>query len=206
LLGSVSDVYVSFNTGASIKVVDGASTAGNTFSFVLPTLTGATGTICVQEGAIYDLPFAIVHKIGLAPNQTGVAVQVPTPAVPMAPSQGATVSTTTDFTWTGGAGVSLFVADIPNPSGADTHYRVLTASKTARLPKYVTSTGIVVPASLPGAWHIETHGPYSTMDAATDVKGFVDPFDYSASIDGPVDRDGEMLMSAGRGFTTTANP
>jgi len=44
------------------------------------------------------------------------------------------------------------------------------------------------------------------MDAATDVKGFVDPFDYSAGIDGPVDRDGEMLMSDGRGFKTSANP
>ena len=49
-------------------------------------------------------------------------------------------------------------------------------------------------------------GRTRTMDAATDVKGFVDPFDYSARIDGPVDRDGEMLMSDGRGFTTSANP
>jgi hypothetical protein len=206
LMGSWSDVYVTFNSGANMKVVDAAPNAGNTFSFVLPTISGATGTICVQEGAVYDLPFAMVHKGGLSANQTGVAIQVPPPAVPMAPSQGATVSTTTDFAWTGGAGVSLFVAEIPNPTGTDTHYRVLTAQKTARLPKYVASTGVVVPASLPGFWHIETHGPYATMDAATDSKGFVDPFDYSGSIDGPVDRDGEMLMSAGRGFTTTANP
>ena len=116
------------------------------------------------------------------------------------------MSTTTDFTWSGGNRVSLFLADVDDPNGTNTHFRVLTAQKTARLPKYVASTGIAIPGGKAGGWRIETHGPYATMDAATDVKGFVDPFDYSAGIDGPVDRDGEMLMSDGRGFTTSANP
>ena len=185
LVDAYTDVYVTFTSGASIQVVSGFANVTNTFSYVVPTLAGATATICVQEGARYDLPYTIVHKTGLTaePSQRGHCHSRSRDA--HGPPGRRYGEHHHRFTWTGGNGVSLFSADVDDPTGANTHFRVLTAQKTARLPKYVASTGIAIPGGKAGGWHIETHGPYATMDAATDVKGFVDPFDYSAGSTGP---------------------
>ncbi len=90
LIPASSYVYVTFTSGANIKVVDGYTNTVNNFSFTVPTLTGATATICVQEGPIYDLPFAIVHKNDLVANQANVPIAIPDPAVLALPLQNTT--------------------------------------------------------------------------------------------------------------------
>ena len=145
LMDAYTDVYVTFTSGANIQVVSSFANVTNNFSYVVPTLTGATATICVQEGARYDLPYTIVHKTGLTANQANVAVVLPDPATLMGSPGRRDGEHHHRFSWSGGNGVSLFLADVDDPGGTNTHFRVLTTQKTARLPKYVASTGIVIP-------------------------------------------------------------
>jgi hypothetical protein len=196
------DAYVKFPSGAAIKIVNDYAPKG-TFGYVTPKLTGATISVVYYAGDNYDYPFSLVHKHGLAPDQTGVALALPEPPKPSFPadSTNVMVTSTTDFGWTGPdvTYVLCFFVD-------GTRFRVVTDKKQGRFPKIPDGSGITIPASKEGGWWLEINGPYTSIDLAAGPQGLLDTFDDYVEIVGVDDRDGVHVFSDASGFTTSATP
>jgi hypothetical protein len=166
--------------------------------------------VCAQAGSWTTPPFSLAHKHGISAAQTGIALTVPDAASPIAPGASTTVSTSTDFSWSAPSGqqgpvlytLGLAVGD----SIPQTHIRVVTSKTTARIPKFPAAFGPIVTPSVSGGWWVETNGSFTSVDAAATASGFVDPFDHSATIVGPLDQDGTHTWSAARSLTISATP
>jgi hypothetical protein len=205
------DAYVALPKNASIKIAsEDRLTSNRSFSYNVPTgVTGASVMVCAQAGSSITWPFSLAHKHGLSAGQTAVALTVPDPATLGVPGNNAVVSTSTDFSWTapGPSGSPLYILGFElGDVRPYTHVRIVTSKTTARIPKFPVALGPIVAASVGGVWWVETTGPYVSVDAAATASGFVGPFDYSASVIGPLDQDGTHAWSATRNLMISATP
>ena len=85
LMNAYTDVYVTFSSGANIQVVSGFANVTNNFSYVVPTLAGATATHLRARGRA--LRFALHHRAQdrAHPEPSQCAVVLPDPATLMGP-------------------------------------------------------------------------------------------------------------------------
>ncbi len=206
------DAYVTLPKTAFLRIAseDRAVTNKN-FTYNVPTgISGAGFMVCAQAGSWVNWPFSVAHKHGISAAQTGITLTVPDTASLGAPGANTTVSTSTDFSWSapsGQQGPVLYTLGLAvGTSLPYTHIRIVTSKTTARIPKFPAAFGPIVTPSVSGDWWVETNGSFTSVDAAATASGFVDPFDYSASVVGPLDQDGTHTWSASRTLTVSATP
>lgn len=166
-------VFLRFESGASIQVVDQTPTSGNAFQFKVPTLTKCSITVAASEGDTYGA-YGLVHKDGLTAGADAGTLVIPAPATPSMPATSLDmVDNTTDFTFSGSAdSKGGFVVHIEATKFfQDMH--IVTSKKKFKLPVvpgYDWVSGRVY------YWQIETHGTYATADQMAGPNGFADAF------------------------------
>jgi len=212
LAPSHNDAYVSLPKGAFIKIAsEDRDPSKMAFSYNVPTgVPGATLAVCAQAGSSLTWPFSLAHKHGLSPGQTGVALAVPDAASLGAPGSGAVLSTSTDFSWSapsGQQGPAFYIVALElGDTRPFTQVRIVTSKTMVRMPKFPVALGPIVVPSVGGEWYVETIGSFASVDAAATATGFIDTFDYSAGVVGPLDQDGTHSWSAPRSLSTSASP
>jgi hypothetical protein len=194
----VNYAFVRFAGGASIRVV--AHEPGpDTWSYLLPVLpVSSTITVAASTGNSFFGAFAIAHRYGLAPGQTGVAIAIPTPLTQVVPVPGMTgVDASTQFSWTGTPGPCVFHAEDVN------YYEGIFVVTTRRTITFPTFGGFTPRSAEPYDWRVERHGTASSVDALAGMSGYLDPFSRSGvQAEGPRVGDGSYSVSTGRRFTT----
>jgi hypothetical protein len=186
-----NEVYVRFTDTTALLVASDDAATGS-FSYIVPNLPNAVIDV-VARNDINDA-FAAAYADNIAPNQSGVALSIPTIPTLTAPADSKTnVDQATLFQWTGDAKVFLFCANAHSNYDA---LCVLTSQKQTHLPAAPTLAGMDY------YWYIETHGDFASVDAASGPDGFISS--YSASyIRGPKRGNGTYAESSSRVFTTT---
>ena len=190
-------VYLRFPSNAVMKLLDHHPTIDG-FSYVVPTIAGATATFAASDGDVYS-DYGVVHKDGLAPNTANISAAIPTPArmLGAAPDINS-VSATTQFSFkAGNSGSVPFVASFTLvDTDVDERLYVVSAKAPFLLPgnaMYALKAGETY------SWHIETHGAPANVDAMAGPMGFLDSFSNSNFDDepqGPSMGDGSFTQSA----------
>jgi hypothetical protein len=169
----------------------------DTYSYLAPTIASSSIVVAASTG-YSSTAYAIGHRDGLSPGQSGVGVTIPTPAVAVVPTSGLTgVNASTQFSWSSGS--SLFVFHAEDGS----YFRgifVVTSRKNITLPAF---DGFALRPNGGHTWRVETHGTVASVDQYAGPAGGLDSF--SARLDtpeGPKMTDGSYSHSSPRGFTT----
>jgi TIR domain len=199
-----SDTFVLFDDGAVIPLERDTRGPGP-FTYRVPNLPHAsiwlTAAVGMFSGPNEDAPFAVAHRSGLAAGRTDIALELPAPAVPLAPEAGARdVDASTEFRWTGGGPVSVLAVE------SVASYRslfVVTASRRARLPA-VASGVRPLSAGETYRWSVQTHGAFPSVDAAAGARGFLDPLSRDGEPTAPAAESGAFTRSARRSFRARA--
>jgi hypothetical protein len=193
-------VHLRFETNASIELVEqyGADLDVEVWSYLVPTITGASIEVAAVEGTWSFGPAACAHRDRLAAMQSNVAIEIPTPPVQVAPIDGLTnVDGSTQFTWTSQA--ETFVLFLDNYDVWSGLY-IVTAGKQTSIPSFPNGFQLI-----PGDvynWRVETHGSFATVDEMAGPEGFVDSWaPYCEGVENPRRGDGQYAISAGRLFT-----
>jgi hypothetical protein len=202
----VNSMFVRFDTGGSLQVVEDAPPPANAFSYLAPVLPKSSITIAASEGAGYEDVYSIVHKDGLAPGADPGTLTIPAPATLVSPTAVATmVDENTEFSFTGSAdSKGAFVVHMEATQFYDYFY-IVTAKKKFKLPdvpSFGWESGRVF------YWRVETHGNFKTVDEMAGAKGFADEFtgctqftDYTAPQPSTNQGSGSFTMSAMGYFT-----
>jgi hypothetical protein len=197
-----NSVFLRFDSGAAMQLVDD-SPGPNSFSYLVPTIPTSTLTVAASEGADeYDGPFAIAYKTDLAATDKP-ALQIPTPATPVAPAPDITgVSSTTSFSFTSAA-AGPFVVHFSNvdKTGPYEDLWVVTADKQLTIPE-VLNGGFALNGNNVHSWNVETHGEFASVDAMAEPEGFWDLFTWEDGPVGPLVDEGSWSVSSSRYFTT----
>ena len=191
-------VFVRFPSGAAIPIaVD--HTGPVDFSYVVPTLSGASLSVSASEGSWDSPPYALAHVDGLTPTSTP-ALTIPSPATIQLPADGATdVAVGTQFRFNPALGVGGHLVVIYTDA-AEPGMFVVTDSSTFTLPEIA---GFALAADTTYVWKVESHGDYASVDGMAEPEGFLDA--YSADRGTPLGRrrgDGTYTISAERAFVT----
>ena len=187
-----------FTDGAVIDLAIDDNPSDN-FSYLVPNISGATVSVLSAEGQLYPvehetLPFMLARVDSPAAGQNGLQITIPSALAPSAPADNSSLAADTHFTWSGGAALSLLVAEL-----GDFTFYVLTAQKKAQLPVAPSST-LGLPPATAGTWHIETHGTFQSVDAAANSDGFLD--EDALFMRGPHRGPGSFTLSEKRKLTT----
>jgi len=195
-------VYVRFQDGAAIHVVDDQAPATGNYSYKVPaSLPEPDITVAAVAGDLGYSPIAVVHRDDVAPGQTGVNLTIPSPQALLAPVDAATATANTSFTWTGAAGVSVFSILIdPANTNVPTTMHIVTAAKTVRLPSFPAAS-FTIPPSKECFWWVESHGSVATVDAAAGPTGFLAAFTHH-TLEGPRRGGGSYTESIHRSITS----
>src|SRR5262249_36339962 len=130
------------------------------FSYLVPTGIGSTASVAAE--AVSTQGQIMVSLAGIPPGATSAVVTIPTPALPVAPADGATgVTAATDFSWTGLPN-AVEVVFFKAPGKAS--YYVVTTGTTTKLPD-LSARGEPLPAATSYLWMVEGLGPLTSMDA-----------------------------------------
>ncbi len=192
-----NDVFVRFTDNAAIQVVkDGAPAAS--YSYVVPSITGATITVAAATGDSFLTPYAVVHQDGLAMGQTAPLMTIPTAPSLVGPVDSATATSSTTFKWSGTPNVYVFTVNFTQTYDV---MHIVTTKTQAPLPSFAASS-FTIPPGTDCTWFVETHGTYATVDAATTSSGFLDSMAYGM-VRGPRRGTGSYTDSETRSFTTS---
>jgi hypothetical protein len=171
---------LAFGDGASIPL---ASDSALAFDYQMPSGIGATGNLSASATVTGAQTWASAS--GLAPDTSGVSLEVHAAALPVLPADGSTgVTTDTDFTWTAFDGGLHFVYFEPfsnwdYPSGPS--YIVVTSGTTTKIPDLAAlGVGPGLPTGASYSWSVAAQAP-STIDAFT--SGSTSPADRTYSSD-----------------------
>jgi hypothetical protein len=200
--GPVNSAFLRFTTGATVHLLED-DPGPATFSCLIPSIPNASVTfVALDVGAGSE--FALVHRDGLAPGTSNIALEIPPTASLTAPANEATVDDTTSFRFQhrqAGAG-AVVVRFIDAEAAAYDGLYVVTSSTTFTIPP-VLQGGFTLRAGGEHTWAIQVHGEYANVDAMTGQNGFLDSFsmDYGGTPQGPNTASGTFTQSAGRLFT-----
>ena len=187
-----NSVFVRFlndngSTG-SLRVVKDYPAPDN-FTYLVPALPQSSLVVAATSGLYSGGPFSVAFRDNVAPGQN-VSLEVPTAPIPLLPNPGAMgVDTSTEFSWTGSAGVYL-VSFIDQD-----FYRgafVVTSSNQTNLPAF---SGFALNANGEHHWRVETHGSYDDMDAAAGPTGYLQAIVDDDVPAGPRRGDGTFTIS-----------
>ena len=153
--------------GARIPIWYGA--VQTPFSIATPAIPGATVDL-VARIDYAGMAFQEVHRSGLAPGATGVAMTF-SPVLPMQslPPGGAVVGPGTTFSWFSMPGNPVYMASFRGPPGSP-GYDLFTTGQSITIPP-----GTVVPSGASYEWKIVASTASSTVDGATGPGGFLAP-------------------------------
>ena len=167
------------------------------FSYFVPTIENGSAAVVALQGRNGEYPLSVVFADNLSAGMTGVQLDLPLPAAPVAPGDMQTgVDGGTLFRWSGDAKVFVFVAQI---AGGDAMY-VVTSAKEAKLP-VVPEAPYTPPAGSQFRWHVETHDNLASVDEAAGSEGLIGAF-FDGRLHGPKRGSGSYTASAVRRFTT----
>lgn len=194
-------VFLRFGSGASIKLVEHEPTMNN-FSYLVPTITGASVSMLAAEGSFYG-PLGVVHKEGLSAGDATGAMDIPLPAEPLTPNQTAVDADTAEFTFKASAdNAGAFVVTMENDSIYESIYIV--TSKTKFTMPSIVGGALPLRTGMNYHWWVETHGDFATVDEMAGPNGFADAYSHPGFgyvPTGPIQQDGSYTYSGGYGFS-----
>jgi hypothetical protein len=163
-------VSVRFDDGVELPLLDDID-AGDTFSYLVPVLDGASLRVVAIENDGF-VPIRAAHRDNIAPGQVGIALAIPNSVTPTSPTNGAIITPDTPFTWsTFGQTATTFVWHLEFVETFEGIY-IITNRTSVTLPEF--ADGLTVPPNTPVYWSVETHGDQPDVDAATGPNGFMD--------------------------------
>jgi hypothetical protein len=197
-------VFLRFQSNASMELIEhyGSSLTVDSFSYLVPTITGASIEIGAVEGNWSFGPAAIAHRDRLAAGQIDVALTIPSPPQQVAPAAQITgVDDATLFSWTSNAQTFVWNAENLEPTSPYGGMYIVTAEKRVTIPSFPNGFTLI-PGDLYN-WRVETHGDAASVDELADADGFADSWaPYAAGPESPKRGDGTYAISGGRAFTT----
>ncbi|MDF3068985.1 MAG: hypothetical protein K0R38_4586, partial [Polyangiaceae bacterium] len=199
-----NQVYLQFASGTTLQLVSQVQ-APDTFSYLVPSLPGATLTVLATEGDYGFGPYSIARASGLSPSAKP-KLTLPRAVELTGPGDDAQgVTTKTNFTFQSAASnPGPFVVQITNEdqNGPMATLFIVTAEKKFNIPEKMAADFALHPDNY-FEWRVATHGKLGTVDAMTGPDGFLQPFDlYNEVPHGPRQTDGEYSLSTKRAFTT----
>jgi hypothetical protein len=198
-----NSVFVQFSSGALIHVIEHyGSSVTPAFSYTVPTVPNAAVTLAAIQGTASFGPQMVAHRV-VSAGQTSLALEIPDPAVPLAPVGGIVLAEDTTFRWNpGDPGIHVWRA---LSSGYYEGLFVVTDGDEIQIPTFANGYALPGYSDDEYVWRVETHGTATTMEEATGPNGFMDSFGYSdgSSPWGPRREDGTYSVSAGEWFTVT---
>lgn len=196
-------IFLRFATGDRIDLVD-QSNAPDSFSYLVPTVTGGSITAAAEEGDAYYGEYAVVHQSGLAAGGT-VNLKIPLPGSLVGPVDDVSnVDLETSFSFLaapGSAGTHLIAIHANEFTSCCYDVLWIATTKTQfTIPEVVG--GNFLKGSEPYYWRVETHGKYATVDAMTGPTGFLDTFSADEeSPQGSRTGSGQYTVTSSRAFT-----
>lgn len=193
-------VYVQFQDGASIQVVDDDNpTSSESFTYLAPSLPNASLIVAASEGEGYGASYAMSHQRGIAPGTLDVSLALPLPPKHGRPVVGdAAVTWDTEFSWTlqetDNKVVLIHVEDVSYMQGL----YIVTDRPTTHLP---TFGSFELRKGGEHLWELETHMECATTDECAGDQGFLDPLINASSGIAKWARHGSYTASGTRGFT-----
>jgi hypothetical protein len=196
-------VFVHFDSGANIRVVEHTPTTNN-FSYLVPSVPSGSITVSAWEGDSYG-PLGLAHRDGLAPGTTNVELDIPAPphTLRLQPAGDAdAVDQETTFAFSASPdNAGAFVVWLENADFYQTLY-IVTTKKEFTIPTVVGGAFVLDPAQQ-FRWRVETHGDFATVDEMTTSAGYIDEFGRGwTSPSGPNATDGSFTLSGAFVFTT----
>lgn len=207
--GTVSDVseaqrtnygFVRFTSGATLDLFeDGDGPAS--FSYLVPELPNGSVTFAALDEDFQTYEYAMVHRDGVAPGTTNLALALPAAASLIAPAHASTVDDTTAFQYQNRqSGVGAVVVRIEDSD----YYQgifVVTADTNFTLPT-VLQGGHALRSGGVHFWTVEAHGTYASVDAMASPSGYANSFrmDWYRP-QGPRTGNGTLTVSGRRYFT-----
>jgi len=169
---------LAFGDGASIPMGSDSALA---FNYLMPSGIGTTGTLIAY--AEVTGAQTVASASGLAPDASGVSLEVHAAALQVLPADSSTgVITDTDFTWTAFDGGLHFVYFFPDSEADDFSlpaYVVVTSGTTTKIPDLAAlGVGPGFPTGTAYSWVVVAQAP-STIDAFT--SGTTSPADRTYS-------------------------
>jgi hypothetical protein len=153
-------VYVTFPDRTAFLVGDDALTSGG-FAFPFPSGIGASAL--VYAAASDGTSTTEAQSAAIPPGTVNATLGLPSPALPTAPSNGATgVDTTTDLVWSPVSGAVYEV--LLTGQGTDPVYVLLTSTTTVRIPN-LSAQGVGLPSGRSYNWSVNALGPLTSVDA-----------------------------------------
>lgn len=177
-----NSLTLTFGDGASIPLGSDSALA---FNYLMPAGIGATGNLIASATVTGGQTWATAS--GLAPDTSGVSLELQAAALPILPADASTgVTTDTDFTWTALAGGLHFVYFFTSSDDYDDYdsllaYIVVTPGTTTKIPDLAAlGIGSGLTPGLTYYWSVNAGAP-STIDAF--ASGSTSPAEqiYSAS-------------------------
>ncbi len=165
----VNSVYVTFDDGAAIEVVEDSNTEQDDFSYLTPTIGGATLVFAASESVGDGDSAAIVYKRGVAPGESDLAMRIPTPASLEQPADGATLTADSEFEWTLPSGDNQVVVVRIEDTGMWGGMYIITDQPSARLPTFATYS---LRTQATHEWRVETHRACASIDECAGADGF----------------------------------
>ncbi|MEP7052512.1 MAG: hypothetical protein ABJB12_19250 [Pseudomonadota bacterium] len=197
-------VSLRFSSGATMRLV-ASNPASSTFSYLVPTLAGATITFAASEGCAPSSPgCGIVHKDGLLGGGAALTVKIPSPVTNLTLAPATAVDSNTQFSLTPAVGsTSPFVSVLINGTSGNDRLYVISSERSFKLPSVLNGAYSLVHGES-YRWQVETHGTAASVDELAGPSGFIDAFsvnhsDFSPS--GPSTGDGAYTLSAAKFFT-----
>ena len=196
-------VSLRFGDGAAIQIANLTPTSDN-FSYLVPTIPGASVSLAAVEGCISNLGCAIVHKDGLSGGTTVPSLTIPAPMKNLTLTPSGAVDANTQFSCTPSAGdAGPYVSVMKNSQSQNDRLIVITSKRPFKLPSVVNGSYVPVHGESYN-WQIETHGAPSSVDEMTGPSGFIDSFGGKpADLEprGPRTSDGTFTMSVVKPIT-----
>jgi hypothetical protein len=160
----------------------GVDSTEEAFSFLVPSLPGGSLTVAASAG---PPGYTVAHVDGVpaAANQN-VALVLPRPVSPSAPSTGSNAGPGTTFAWsTVGQSAQVFVWHLESEGFFEGIY-VITSQSEIAFPQ-VPGYSMTLPSDdndFVFSWSVETHGDLPSVDAATGPEGVFDSFALEKNI------------------------
>jgi hypothetical protein len=196
-------VHLRYETNATIELVEqyGADLNPASFSYRIPTITGASVEIAAVEGTPSFGAAACAHRDRLAPQDEDVVIEIPTPPIQVSPTSGITnVDGSTMFSWTSTAETFVLFLNNIEPTSPFGGMYIVTAEKQASIPEFPNGFTLI-PGDLYN-WRVETHRSWATVNEMAGPDGFADSWaPYCEAPETPLRGDGQFAISAGRTFT-----
>ena len=170
---SSKTLYLTYESSAIyakiyLGVESGASLTDN-FSYVVPSLAGATFGVDVQ-GAFYGSitpRFTTYWKRSITGGSSGTTINLSSsPQLNLPAHNGSGIDTTTQFLWTKGSGGGIsYILIEPTSSGTGPTYYIFTGGNTTSIPN-LAPQGLGLPSSVSYTWSVIQIFPLASVDEA----------------------------------------